>query len=156
MFIIQEEKKREQESGYRAGGLDGYGQAGQNSQNKIIKQSFSGKFLDQVNEIKNGQKDEKQMTAFQHSGAGVSDQSVFKNIKGRKKKGSMRVLGNKIKNIKKDDGRKPSEQSREKSNTDKRIAGGKIFDVIRLGEFMQFAFGDIIVWVNQIFAKRDK
>ena len=96
------------------------------------------------------------MAAFQHSGAGMGDQGVFKNIKGRKKKGSVGIFGNKIKNIKKDDGRKPGEQSGEKSNTGKRISGGKIFDVVCFGEFMQFAFGDIVVWVNQILTKSDK
>ena len=49
------------------------------------------------------------MTAFQHGGAGVSYQSVFKNIKGRKNKGSMGVFRNKIKDVKKYNGRKPSE-----------------------------------------------
>ena len=73
MLDIQEEKKRKQESGDGAGGFDGYGQSGQDSQNKIIEQSFSGKFLDQINEIKDSQKDEKQMATFQHGGAGVGD-----------------------------------------------------------------------------------
>ena len=85
------------------------------------------------------------MTAFQHGGAGMSDQGVFKNIKGRKKKGSMRVFGNEIKNVEKDDSRKPSEQSGKKSNAGKRIPGREIFYVIRFGEFEQFVLTDIIV-----------
>ena len=87
------------------------------------------------------------MTAFQHGGAGVSDQGVFKNIKGRKKKGSVGIFGNKIKYVEKDDGRKPCEQSGEKSHAGERIVGGKIFDVIRLGEFVQFRNGDSFVWL---------
>ena len=53
------------------------------------------------------------MTAFQHSGAGMGNQGVFKNIKGRKKKGSMGIFRNKIKDVEKDDTRKPCEQSGE-------------------------------------------
>ena len=62
----------------------------------------------------------------------------------------MGIFGNEIKDVEKDDGRKPSKQSGEKPDTRKRISGGEIFYVISL---RKAAFVDTVVGVNDIFAQ---
>ena len=68
----------------------------------------------------------------------------------------MGVFGNKIKYEEKDDGGKPRKQSGKKTDASKRISGGEILDVIRLSKLKQFAWADVAVGMNNIFAKSDK
>ena len=67
------------------------------------------------------------MTAFQHGGAGVGDQGVFKNIKGRKRREVWGVLRNKIKYVKKTMAESQANKAEKKPDARKRISYGKSF-----------------------------